>query len=174
MMWYVVRVATNREEQAAENLRRRVRQLGLEHLVARVLVPKERRSETRRGRKLIKEQKIYPGYIMAEMELNDTTLLLIKETPGIGDILGSGTQAVPLKPEEVDKLLAQAQRGEEVVSPSVEFSVGERVRVKEGPFENWDGIVEEVTPEKGIIRVVVEIFGRPTPVELEQWQVERI
>lgn len=172
--WYVLRVATNREDDAAENLRRKVAQLGKGGLISQVLVPKEKVSETRRGRRIVREHKIYPGYIMVEMELNDEAKLIIKETPGVGDVLGTSGGPTPLRTDEVEKLLAQAYRGEEVVTPSVEFSVGERVRVKEGPFENWEGVVEDVSPEKGMIRVAVEIFGRSTPVELEQWQVEKI
>ena len=172
--WYVLRVQSGREGQVKEALEKRVKAAGMAETISKVLVPSEQISEIRSGKKKVKERKVYPGYLMVEMELNDDSWYLIRETPGIGDFLGSATQPVPMKPWEVDKILGEAESKEAKPKLKINFRVGESVKIKEGPFENFDGTVEEVIPSKGLVKVVVTIFGRPTPVELEYWQVESI
>ena len=174
MHWYVLRVQTSREDQVKENIERRVKAEGLEELVTSVLVPSEKYSEIKSGRKSVRERKIYPGYVMIEMALNDQTSMLIKETPGVGDFVGTGRTAVPMTEREVDRMLNQAEERESEPAPEIRFNTGDRVRIKEGAFQNFPGVVEEVYPEKGQVRVGVTIFGRSTPIDLESWQIEPI
>ncbi len=178
--WYVVRVQSSKEDQVREALERRVRADDLEEVVCRVLVPSERISEIRGGQKRVRERKIYPGYIMVEVETGEGELIpepawfAIRETPGIGDFLGDGTRPIAMSSRDVDKMLGEAEQKEQAPKLKIGFSVDEAVRIKEGPFENFEGTVEEVSAPKGTVKVVVTIFGRPTPVELEYWQVERL
>lgn len=172
--WYVLRVQTAREDQVRESLERRVKASGLEHLISRVVVPTEKVKEIKRGTTTVRERKIYPGYVMAEMELNDETLALISETPGVGGLLGTGNTPVPLSDKDVEKTLMAAERTEEEPTTEITFQKGDRVRIKEGLFQNFDGEIEEIWPEKGQVRVIVTILGRPTPVDLEYWQLESI
>ena len=179
--WYVLRVASNREEQVREALERKVKIEGLEHKIGRILVPTERRpsASSRGGGKKYVARKMYPGYVFIEMDLGESGSIgedawfLIRETGGVGDFIGSAGKPSPMKKTDVEKLLLQVEKAEEGTPISVEFEKGVMVRIKEGAFENFEGEVEEVLPEKGLIRVVVTIFGRPTPVELEYWQVEK-
>ena len=172
--WYVLRVQAGREDQVKENLLKRARAAGLEEKIPSILSPTERVSEIKGGQKTIVERKIYPGYLMVEIELNDETLFLVKDTPGVGDFLGGPNNPIAMSEEEVQKITMEAQSKETAPAPKIEFDVGDNVRIKEGPFLNFDGVVEEVYPEKGVVRVIVTIFGRATPVELEYWQVEKI
>ncbi len=178
--WFVMRVQSGREDKVRQSLEKRVRAEGLEDVVTRVLVPSERVSEIRGGQKRVRERRIYPGYIMVQIqtgeneEIPETAWFVVRETPGIGDFLGSANRPTPMVGRDVDKVLGDAERKEETPKVNIGFHEGEAVRIKEGPFENFDGVVEEVSAAKGLVRVVVTIFDRPTPVELEYWQVERI
>ncbi|MBM4033633.1 MAG: transcription termination/antitermination factor NusG [Planctomycetes bacterium] len=174
MRWFVLRVATAREDQVKESLERRVKASGLEHLISRVVVPTEKVKEIKRGAATVRERKIYPGYVMVEMDLNDETLAVLSETPGVGGLLGTGNTPVPMTAKDVEKMLTAAERTEEEPTTEITFNVGDRVRIKEGLFQNFDGEIEEIWPEKGQVRVIVSILGRPTPVELEYWQLESI
>jgi len=174
MQWYVVRVQTNKEEQVEENLRRRTMEEGLEDKIGRVLVLSEKVSEIRGGSKRVTERKSYPGYIFLELALDDESWFFIRDTPGIGDFVGPQMKPVPLEPGEVDRLISAAEKVEEKPSLHIDFEIGEGVKIKEGPFQNFDGVVEEVMPDKGLVKVIVTIFGRATPVELEYWQVESL
>ena len=174
MNWYVIQVHTAREDQVRESLERRVRAENLETLIARVEVPTEKVKEIKRGATTVRERKIYPGYVMVQMEYSDETLMIIKDTPGVGGLLGTGETPVHLSDKEVEKMLMEAERTEETPTTKITFSVGERVRIKEGLFQNFDGEIEEIWPDKGQVRVIVSILGRPTPVELEYWQLESI
>jgi transcriptional antiterminator NusG len=167
--WYTWRVQTNREETVRESLQTRVRAAGMEESISDVKVPTEKVSEIKGGKRVISERKIYPGYIFIEMALNDDTLAVIKDCPGVGDLLG------PLSPKEVEKILAEAESREEEPTVKIDFEPGDNIKIVEGAFKNFDGTVDEVMPEKGqgMLRVIVTIFGRPTPVELEYWQVEK-
>jgi len=179
--WYVLRVASNKEEQVREALERKVKIEGLQEMIGRILVPMDRRPRprTKAGEKKFVERKLYPGYVFIEMELDEDGSIgekawfLIKETTGVGDFIGSGGKPVPMSSADVDKMLMQAERPEEGSTLAVEFKNGDPVRIKEGAFENFEGAVDEVLGEKGLIRVIVTIFGRATPVELEYWQVEK-
>jgi transcriptional antiterminator NusG len=178
--WYVVRVQSGKEDQVREALDRRVHADGLESVVCGVLVPSERISEIRGGQKRVRERKIYPGYIMVEIETGEESRIpesawfTIRETPGIGDFLGDGNRPIPMTKQDVDKIMGAADEKESSPKLKIGFSGGEAVRIKEGPFENFEGSVEEVSPAKGTVKVIVTIFGRPTPVELEYWQIEKL
>jgi len=172
--WYVLRVQSGREESVKEALAKKVALAGLDGLVSTILVPKERITEIKAGRRRVRERKLYPGYIMVEMDLTDDVWFLIRDTAGIGDFVGGYQRPVPMAPAEVEKLLASQQQKEEAPEVRIDLRKGESVKIKEGPFENFDGVVDEVFPSRGQVKVIVTIFGRPTPVELEYWQVERI
>jgi len=172
--WYVLRVQTAREDQVKESLEHRVRRRGLEEKITNIVVPTEKVKEIKRGTTTVRERKIYPGYVMVEMELDEETHALIHETPGVGSILGTGNTPVPIPEKEVEKMLLEAERAEEEPTTEITFSVGDRVRIREGLFQNFEGEIEEIWPEKGLVRVIVSILGRPTPVELEYWQLESI
>jgi len=178
--WCVLRVASNREEQVRDALIRKVKIEGLEDKIGRILVPTERRPSPRgRGDKKFVERKMYPGYVFVEIELaedgsiGEKEWFLIKETSGVGDFVGSGGKPNPMKPADVEKMLLQVEKAQEGAPVSVEFAKGDVIKIKEGAFENFEGVVDEVLPEKGLVRVIVTIFGRATPVELEYWQIEK-
>jgi len=174
MLWYVVRVQSGREEQVKTNLEKRVKEAGLEAKIGRVLVLSEKVSEIRGGSKRVTERKSYPGYVFVEMVLDDESWFLVRETPGIGDFVGPQMKPVPLESSEVEKLMSEAEKVEEKPRLQISFQAGDGVKIKEGPFQNFDGVVEEVIPDKGLVKVIVTIFGRATPVELEYWQVESL
>jgi transcriptional antiterminator NusG len=172
--WYVVRVQSGREEQVKEGLLRRVRAGGLENKIINVLVPTEKVTEIRSGRKTVREKKKYPGYIMIEMVQDKDAWFLVRETPGIGDFLGL-KEPIAMAEHEVNKMLVE-QTGAEEDKPriKIDFQKGDTVRVKEGAFENFDGMVEDINPQKGMITITITIFGRATRVDLEYWQVEKV
>jgi len=172
--WYVLRVQSGREEKVKETLARKVQLAGLEDRVTNILVPTENVTEIKGGKKRVRERKLYPGYILVEMELDDDVWFAIRDTPGIGDFVGAYGRPVPMEPEEVERILKGQEQKEEQPVVKIDLERGQSVKIKEGPFENFDGIVEEVNPAKGIVKVIVTIFGRATPVELEYWQVEKI
>jgi transcriptional antiterminator NusG len=174
MQWYVLRVQSNREDQVRENLEKRVKMAGLEDRIAQIIVPSEHVTEIRAGKKRVTERKIYPGYLMVQMDMDDDTWFLVRETPGIGDFVGAHLKPVPMTAREVDKMLGQLARQDEEPKLKIDFKVGDTVKIKEGPFENFDGVVEEVIPAKGLVRTVVTIFGRATRVELEYWKLEAV
>jgi len=178
--WYVLRVASNKEDQVRDALERKVKIEGLDDRIGRILVPTERRPSPRgRGSKKYVERKMYPGYVFVEMDLDENGMIgeeawfLIRETTGVGDFIGSGGKPTAMKDGDVDKMLMQVEKAQDGAPISVEFAKGDMVKIKEGAFENFEGAVDEVLPDKGLIRVMVTIFGRPTPLELEYWQVER-
>lgn len=178
--WYVVRVQSGKEDPVREALERRVKADALQGTVCRIVVPSERISEIRGGKKQVRERKIYPGYLMVEIETGEAPEIpeeawfTIRETPGIGDFLGDGRRPISMSKRDVEKILGEVEHREAAPKVKMPFSPGEAVQIKEGPFENFEGSVEEVSPAKGTVKVVVTIFGRPTPVELEYWQVERV
>jgi transcriptional antiterminator NusG len=172
--WYVVRVQSGREEQVREGLLRRVRAQGMDVKITNVIVPTEKVTEIRSGRKTVREKKLYPGYIMIEMLQDKDAWFLVRETPGIGDFLGL-KEPIPMAEHEVNKMLID-QSGAEEEKPriKIDFQKGDSVRVKEGAFENFDGIVEEINAQKGLVGITITIFGRATRVDLEYWQVEKV
>ena len=178
--WCVLRVASNKEEIVRDTLQRKVKIEALELKIGRILVPTERRPGPRgRGDKKFVDRKMYPGYVFVEMELEEDGSIgeeawfLIKETSGVGDFIGSGGKPTPMSQSDVDKMLMQVEQAQEGAPVRVDFEKGDPVKIKEGAFENFEGTVDEVLADKGLIRVIVTIFGRPTPVELEYWQVEK-
>jgi transcriptional antiterminator NusG len=179
-LWYVLRVQSGREDKVREALQKRIKGMALDAVITNVVVPTEKVTEIRSGKKSVRERKIYPGYLMVEMEtddrgdVNDNAWFLVRETPGIGDFLGL-KRPKPMLPHEVDKILNEASSATgDKPKIKIEFQKGDAVRVKEGPFENFDGVVDAVIPAKGQVKVTLTIFGRPTQVELEYWQVEKI
>jgi len=172
--WYVIHTQTGAESKAKANLETRSQSAGLTNLIQRVLIPTEKISEVKGGKKKISERKFFPGYILVEMELTDEAWYLVKNTPGVSGFVGSGRNPIPLSDNDVNDILKQQDEKTAKPKPKVEFELGESIRVKEGAFANFNGTVDEVNPNKGKLKVMVSIFGRSTPVELEYWQVERI
>jgi len=172
--WYVVHVFSGMEKNVHKTLLERIERAGLAHAFGRILVPSEEVVEVKGGKKSISERRIYPGYVLVEMELTDETWHLVKSTNRVTGFLGgSGNRPAPISEREVEKILSQMEAGVEKPKPKVLFEVGEMVRVKEGPFADFNGNVEDVNYEKSKVRVSVTIFGRATPVELDFGQVEK-
>jgi transcription termination/antitermination protein NusG len=174
MRWYIVHAYSNFERKVAESIKERAAAAGLADLFAEVLVPMEEIVEMRRGRKVSSERKFFPGYVLVKMELNDQTYHLIKSTPKVTGFLGTENKPIPITEEEAGRILQQVQEGVERPKPSVTFEIGEQVRVADGPFASFNGLVEEVDEERARLKVAVSIFGRATPVELEYAQVEKL
>ncbi len=172
--WYIVHAYSNFERKVAESIKERAASAGLSDLLEEVLVPMEEVVEMRRGRKISSERKFFPGYVLVKMELNDQTYHLIKATPKVTGLLGTENKPIPITDEEAGRILQQVQEGVERPKPSVTFEIGEQVRVADGPFASFNGLVEEVDEERARLKVAVSIFGRPTPVELEYAQVEKL
>jgi transcriptional antiterminator NusG len=172
--WYVVHTLTGQEEKVRGSLQKLVDTSTGEGPIQQVLVPMEKVSEVKAGKKKISERRVFPGYVLVRMMLNDETWYQVKNTPGVSGFVGQGLKPVPLADEEVAQLLQAAQEKMEKPTPKVIFEKGEGVRINEGPFNNFNGVVEEVNPERGKLKVMVTIFGRATPVELEYWQVEKV
>src|SRR2546428_8292037 len=171
--WYIIHAYSNFENKVAESIREQAKQRGLSDLFEEVMVPKEKVVEVRRGRKVDAERKFFPGYVLAKMDLTDEAFHLIKNTPKLTGFLGADNKPTPISEVEAARILHQVQEGIERPKPSISFEVGEQVRVSDGPFANFNGIVEEVDEARARVKVAVSIFGRPTPVELEFGQVER-
>ena len=170
--WYFLRVQVGREDRIRKNMISRLKQVGLDSLVPQVAVPTETVAEVRNGKRRIKKKKLYPGYLMVQMELNDDVWFVLRETPGFGDFVGGRGTPTPMSATEVENVLGRMDESKEAPKMSVQFDKGDRVKIKQGPFENIDGVVEEVNPEKGTLEVAVTIFGRSTPVSLGYWEVE--
>ncbi|MDE1174624.1 MAG: transcription termination/antitermination protein NusG [Parvibaculaceae bacterium] len=172
--WYIVHVYSNFEKKVAESIREQAEAAGLAEHIEEVLVPTEEVVEMRRGRKINAERKFFPGYVLAKMDLNDEIYHLIKNTPKVTGFLGADNKPSPIPQSEVDRIRHQVQEGVERPKPSIMFEIGEQVRVADGPFASFTGLVEEVDEEKARLKVAVSIFGRATPVELEYGQVEKV
>jgi transcription termination/antitermination protein NusG len=178
--WFVLRVASNREDSVRDALERKVKIENLNDLIGRILVPTERRKQVKNGQQKMTERKLYPGYVFVEMELNsdgtipERTYYLFKDTQGVGDFIGQRNKPTPMATKDVEKMLVEAEKSETGQQVKVEFAKGDPVKIKEGPFENFEGSVDEIFPDKGVVRVIVTIFGRATPLELEYWQLEKM
>lgn len=173
-LWYVLRVQSGREESVANSLRKKLTLLKFDDRVRQVAVPKQKVTEIKEGKKRIKAQKVFPGYIFLEMALDDDLWYLLRDTGGIGDFVGSQQKPLPMTSAEVRKIMDIMEEKEEPKEVKIDLQKHDAVKIKEGPFENFDGVVEEVNPARGIVRVMVSIFGRSTPVDLEYWQVEKL
>ena len=172
--WYVVHAYSGFEKSVQRALTERITRAGMQEKFGRILVPVEEVVEMKSGQKSISERKFFPGYVLVEMEMDDDSWHLVKSTPKVtGFVGGTATKPTPISAREVDKIMQQMQEGVEKPRPKVLFEAGEMVRVKEGPFTDFNGSVEEVNYEKSRLRVSVTIFGRATPVELEFAQVEK-
>jgi transcriptional antiterminator NusG len=173
--WYVVHAFSGMEKSVARAIQERVDRAGMQDQFGQILVPTEEVVEVRGGKKALSERRVFPGYVLVEMEMNEQTWHLVKNTNKVtGFVGGTASKPTPISQAEVDKIMAQVQEGVEKPRPKVLFEVGEVVRVKEGPFTDFNGNVEEVNYEKNRLRVSVTIFGRSTPVELEFGQVEKL
>lgn len=172
--WYIVHAYSNFEKKVADAIKERAQNSGLESFFDEVLVPMEEVVEVRRGRKVASERKFFPGYVLVKMDMNDQTYHLIKNTPKVTGFLGTDNKPIPITEDEAHRILQQVQEGVERPKPSVTFEVGEQVRVSDGPFASFNGLVEEVDEERARLKVAVSIFGRATPVELEYGQVEKL
>lgn len=179
MDWYILKVQVNREKSICEALQRRVKVEGLEKFFSDILVPTEDvREFTKTGKQRVVKRKLYPGYIVVRMAINDETWFAVRETPGIGDFTGSAGKPTPMLQHEIDRILklARPEIAEETadIKTNIRFKQGQRVRVKEGHFQNFEGEVDAIDEAHGRVTVMINIFGRPTPVELEHWQVEDV
>lgn len=174
--WYIVHAHSNFEKKVAQHLRDQARQQGLEENFSEVMVPTEEVVEVRRGRKVNSERKFFPGYVLVKMELTDEAYHLVKNTPKVTGFLGSqgGTRPLPVSDKEVERIIGAVEEGVERPKPTITFDIGENVKVTDGPFASFDGVVESVDEERTRLRVAVSIFGRPTPVDLEYNQVEKV
>jgi transcriptional antiterminator NusG len=172
--WYIVHAYSNFENKVAESIREQAKQRHLEDRFDEILVPKEKVTEVRRGRKVDAERKFFPGYVLVKCELTDEVFHLIKNTPKVTGFLGADNKPMPISDVEAGRILQQVQEGIDRPKPSVSFEIGEQVRVSDGPFASFNGVVEEVDDARSRVKVAVSIFGRATPVELEFGQVEKL
>ncbi len=172
--WYIVHAYSNFEKRVAESIKEQAAAKGFGDQFEAVLVPTEEIVEMRRGRKIKSERRFFPGYVLVKMEMNDQAYHLIKNTPKVTGFLGSDNRPVPITDAEAARILNQVQEGIERPKTSITFEVGEQVRVADGPFASFSGLVEEVDEQRERLKVAVSIFGRPTPVELEYGQVEKV
>ena len=171
--WYIVHAYSNFEKKVAEDIEAKAKQKGLSELIEQIVVPTEKIVEVRRGRKVDAERKFFPGYVLVRATLTDAVFSLIKNTPKVTGFLGD-SKPVPVSQKEVDQILNQVQDGVERPKTSVSFEIGENVRVSDGPFASFNGIVQEVDEERARLKVEVSIFGRATPVDLEYGQVDKL
>ncbi|MGD9510756.1 MAG: transcription termination/antitermination protein NusG [Geminicoccaceae bacterium] len=172
--WFIIHVYSGFEKKVMDSIREQAEQKGLGHLFEDILVPMEEVVEVRRGKKVAAERKFFPGYVLVRMVLNDETWSLVRNTAKVTGFLGPGGKPSPIPDHEADRIRSQIQEGVEHPKPTVAFISGDNVRVSDGPFASFNGVVEEVDEAKGRLKVSVSIFGRATPVELEYSQVEKL
>jgi transcriptional antiterminator NusG len=172
--WYIVHTYSNFEKKVAEEIKRQAEIQGLNDLIEDVLVPTEEVVEVRRGHKVNAERKFLPGYVLLRAKLTDEAYHLVKNVPKVTGFLGQNNKPMPLRQGEVDRILNQVSEGAERPRTSISFEIGEQVRVSDGPFTSFNGVIEEVDEARSRVKVAVSIFGRATPVELEYTQVEKL
>lgn len=180
MQWYVLRVAANKEVQVKDTLAQKVEGECLTDIIGRIEVPVERIKRIRGNKQTVHKRKLYPGYVFMEMEstedgrVPEKAWFMIKGTTGVGDFIGTEGIPTPMRDTDVAKMLLEAERPDEAPSIKVEFNKGDMIKVREGAFENFEGVVDEIDSERGIVRVIVTIFGRSTPLDIEYWQIEKL
>jgi transcriptional antiterminator NusG len=173
--WYILKVQSNREDSIRETLLRRISMQGMDKWFGEVIVPKEQVTEFKGGKKRVVSRKLYPGYILVNMILNDETWYLVRETGGIGDFTGSAGRPSPMLPQDVAKLLNKSEeKTDDQPRLKISFKKGDRVKINEGTFENFEGEVEQIDEANGRVTVMLSIFGRSTPVDIEYWQIETV
>jgi transcriptional antiterminator NusG len=173
--WYILKVQSNREDSIREGLQRRVKIAGLDKYFGEVIVPIEMVTEFKGGKKRVVKRKLYPGYLVVQMEINEDTWFLVRETPGIGDFTGASGRPSPMLPHEIARIIArQEEKSEDAPKLKINFNSGDRVKINDGTFENFEGEVEAIDQQNGRVTVMINIFGRSTPVELEYWQIEAV
>jgi transcriptional antiterminator NusG len=180
MQFFVLRVASNKEDRVREALVRKVKIEGVETTIGRILVPTERVRSMKAGVRKEADRKLYPGYVFIELELDKNGMIpenvwfLIKETDGVGDFIGSNGKPTPMSPKDQAKMLEEAERPDDTPNIKTEYKKGDKIKVNDGAFVNFEGEVDEIIPDKGMVRIITTIFGRPTPLELEYWQIEKL
>ena len=170
--WYVIHTYSGYEKKVKDNLERKVRSMGLENVIERILVPEEDEIDVKDGRKRTVRRKIYPGYVFVEMEVNDRSWYVVRNTPGVTGFVGSATKPVPLEPQEVRRIL-KSQGIEQEVRPQISVEIGEQVRIISGPFDNFYATITEINNEKGTLKGLIDMFGRETSVEVDYSQIEK-
>lgn len=171
--WYIVQAYSNFEKRVKETLERDAAEKGLDHLFEEILVPTETVVEVRKGRKMESERKFFPGYVLVKVDLTDEAYHLVKNTPKVTGFLGSATKPMPVSEKEVERIVGQIQEGVDSPRPMISFDIGEIVKVVDGPFQSFNGTVESVDEESARLKVLINIFGQGTPVELNYAQVEK-
>jgi transcriptional antiterminator NusG len=180
MKWYVLRVASNKEMHVKDVLSQKVKALGLTDVIGRIEVPVERVKRVRGNKQTVHKRKLYPGYVFMEMQTQDdgrvpeSAWFVIKEIPGVGDFVGTEGAPTAMRDTDVAKMLQEVEKPEEAPSIKVDFRKGDQIKVREGPFESFEGTVESIDRDRGIVKVTVEIFGRSTPLDIEYWQIEKV
>ncbi len=170
--WYVIHTYSGYEKKVKDNLERKVRSMGLENVIERILVPEEDEIDVKDGRKRTVRRKIYPGYVFVEMEVNDRSWYVVRNTPGVTGFVGSATKPVPLEPQEVRRIL-KSQGIEKEVRPQISVEIGEQVRIISGPFDNFYATITEINNKKGTLKGLIDMFGRETSVEVDYSQIEK-
>ena len=178
--WYILKVQVNRENTICDSLKRKVSREGMESYFGDILVPTEDvREYNKAGKQRIVKRKLYPGYIVVNMAISDASWFLVRDTPGVGDFTGAAGKPAPLSPEEIERIIAttrpeESEEGEETIKTAIKFKAGDQVRVKEGYFQNYEGEVSAIDERNGRVTVMINIFGRLNPVELDHWHVEEL
>ena len=171
--WYIVHTYSGFEKKVADSLKQRVQAFGLEDQIGEVLIPTEDVVEMKGGKKVVSAKRFFPGYVLVQMDMNDNTWHVVKNTPKVTGFVGAGQRPSPLSQEEVDQVIQQVTVAAEKPKPKYTFEAGESVRIIDGPFSNFSGVVDEVNLDRNTLKVMVTIFGRSTPVELDFLQVEK-
>jgi len=170
--WYVIHTYSGYEDAVAKNLKQRIESLGMEHAIFNVIVPKEKKIKIKNGKRKTVEEKIYPGYVLVQMVVTDESWYVVRNTPRVTGFLGAGTTPIPVSPTEMADLMKRMEMGEPEFT--IDFEVGATVKVVDGPFKGFEGKVSEIDKERGKIKVLVNMFGRDTPVELDSLQIKKV
>ncbi len=170
--WYVIHTYSGYEDAVAKNLKQRIESLGMEGKIFNVIVPKEKKIKIKNGKRKTVEEKIYPGYVLVEMIVDDESWYVVRNTPRVTGFLGSGTVPIPVSKKDIDDLMKRMEVGEPEFK--IDFAVGDAVKITDGPFKNFEGRVSEIDEERGKIKVLVNMFGRDTPVELDSLQIKKV